>query len=156
MEGKKLRRSRHDRIIAGVCGGIGEYFDIDPVLVRLIWVLLGLMGGGGIAAYIVAALIIPEEPRGEEVPLVEVPAGDRAATAHDAEASPQGPGETSGTSRPHTREYHHHDREATWLGLTLVGLGAIFLLRDFVPHIPWWPLAAIAVGLWLVVRGARR
>lgn len=58
---KRLFRSRRDRIIAGVCGGIGEYFEIDPTLIRLVWLLLGLTGTG-IVAYIVAWVIIPEEP----------------------------------------------------------------------------------------------
>ena len=156
MEGRQLRRSRHDRVIAGVCGGIGEYFDIDPVLVRLVWVLFALMGGSGILAYVIATLIIPEERPGEEVPLVEVPPGNEAAPPHDATDTRHSPGPAGETVRPHTREYHHHDREATWLGLSLVGLGAVFLLREFMPHVPWWPLIVIAVGLWLVVRGARR
>lgn len=57
---KRLYRSRKDRIIAGVCGGIGEYFEIDPTLIRLVWLLLGLTGAG-IVAYIVAWIVIPEE-----------------------------------------------------------------------------------------------
>jgi phage shock protein PspC (stress-responsive transcriptional regulator) len=58
---KRLYRSRKDRVIAGVCGGIGDYFEIDPTLIRLIWLLLGLTGTG-ILAYIVAWVMIPEEP----------------------------------------------------------------------------------------------
>jgi len=58
---KRLYRSKKERIIAGVCGGLGEYFGIDPTIVRIIWVLLGLMGGSGIIAYIIAWIIIPEE-----------------------------------------------------------------------------------------------
>lgn len=59
---KKLKRSRSDRVIAGVCGGIGEYFNIDPVVIRIIWVLLSFMPGGpGFLAYLVCALIIPED-----------------------------------------------------------------------------------------------
>lgn len=58
---KRLYRSRKDRVIAGVCGGIGDYFEIDPMLIRLVWLLLG-MTGTGILAYIVAWIIIPEEP----------------------------------------------------------------------------------------------
>lgn len=61
---KPFRRSRDARMIAGVCGGIGEYFDLDPGLVRLGWIVLSLMGGGGILAYILAALIIPARPAG--------------------------------------------------------------------------------------------
>jgi phage shock protein PspC (stress-responsive transcriptional regulator) len=58
---KRLYRSRKDRIIAGVCGGIGEYFEVDPNIIRIIWLLVGLTGTG-IVAYILAWIIIPEEP----------------------------------------------------------------------------------------------
>lgn len=59
---KKLYRSRRDRVFAGVCGGIGEYFDIDSSLVRILWVLLILGPGTGLLAYIICAIIIPESP----------------------------------------------------------------------------------------------
>jgi len=59
---KKMYRSVEDRKIAGVCGGIGEYFDIDPTLVRLLAVALVLAGGSGVLAYILAWIIIPEAP----------------------------------------------------------------------------------------------
>lgn len=55
---KRLYRSRKNKMLAGVCGGIGEYFNIDPTLVRLLTVLSGI----GIVAYIICAIIIPEEP----------------------------------------------------------------------------------------------
>ncbi len=58
----KLYRSSTDKIISGVCGGLGEYFKIDPVIIRLIWVVSVLVGGFGILAYIIAAIIIPLEP----------------------------------------------------------------------------------------------
>lgn len=60
MEGKKLYKSSTDKKIAGVCGGIAEYFNIDSTLVRLGWVLFSLLGGSGLLAYIIAAIIIPE------------------------------------------------------------------------------------------------
>ncbi|MCX7748997.1 MAG: PspC domain-containing protein [Clostridia bacterium] len=56
---RKLYRSDIDKKIAGVCGGFGEYFGIDPTIVRLLWVLFILLGGSGILAYIIAAIIIP-------------------------------------------------------------------------------------------------
>lgn len=58
---KKLRRSARNTMLAGVCGGIGEYFSIDPTLVRLGWVLFSCLGGSGLLAYIVAAIIIPKD-----------------------------------------------------------------------------------------------
>ena len=62
MEGKKLYKSSTDKKIAGVCGGIAEYFNIDPTLVRLGWVVFCALGGSGILAYIIAAIIIPRNP----------------------------------------------------------------------------------------------
>ncbi len=61
MTDKKLYRSKEDRKIAGVCGGIAEYFNIDPTVIRVAWVILCAFGGSGIFAYILAAIIIPEE-----------------------------------------------------------------------------------------------
>ncbi|MCX7694302.1 MAG: PspC domain-containing protein [Caloramator sp.] len=59
---KKLYRSRTERMIAGVCGGIANYFEIDPTLVRLGWVFATFLGGSGILAYIICAIVIPLEP----------------------------------------------------------------------------------------------
>lgn len=58
---KRLFRSKTNRQLVGVCGGIAEYFNIDPVVVRLAWVLFTLAGGAGIIGYIIAALIVPED-----------------------------------------------------------------------------------------------
>jgi phage shock protein C len=57
---KKLYRSKKDHMIAGVCGGIAEYFDIDPTLVRLLTVLFVLLGGAGVAVYVIAWIVIPK------------------------------------------------------------------------------------------------
>ncbi len=59
---KKLFRSRTNKQIAGVCGGLGEYFDIDPTIIRLVWVVAVFCAGGGLVAYLLAMIIIPQEP----------------------------------------------------------------------------------------------
>ena len=59
---KKLYKSTRDRKLAGVCGGIAEYFNLDPTLVRLGWVVLTMIGGSGILAYVICALIVPDDP----------------------------------------------------------------------------------------------
>ena len=59
---KKLYRSQRERMIAGVCGGIAEYMDLDPTLVRIIFVLITLLGGSGILLYIILLIVIPENP----------------------------------------------------------------------------------------------
>ena len=59
---RRLYKSNTNKMLDGVCGGSAEYFDIDPTLVRLAWVLFCALGGSGILAYIVAAIIIPRSP----------------------------------------------------------------------------------------------
>ena len=58
---KKLYRSTHNKMVAGVCSGLAEYINIDPTIIRVIWALVGLTGTG-LLAYLVCALIIPEKP----------------------------------------------------------------------------------------------
>ncbi len=61
MTYKKLTRSRTDRKIAGVCGGLGEYFNVDPTVIRLLFLLLLLFAGGGGLLYIILWIIVPQE-----------------------------------------------------------------------------------------------
>lgn len=62
MEPKRLYRSASDRMLLGVCGGIGEYLNVDSTIIRLLWAILVFCGGIGILAYLVAAVIIPGQP----------------------------------------------------------------------------------------------
>ncbi len=100
---KRLYRSTQDRMFAGVCGGIAEYLDVDPTLVRLVFVALAFMGGPGAIVYIVLILVVPENPSprwkrkrdefdgGESLPAVyssiPVPPDDES---HSEEDSPPG------------------------------------------------------------------
>lgn len=61
METKRLYRSRKERMMCGVCGGVAEYFNIDPTIVRLLFLLFVFGAGSGILAYIIAAIVIPDE-----------------------------------------------------------------------------------------------
>ena len=66
---KRLYRSRTSRQLGGVCGGLGEYFNIDPTLIRLAFAILMLWGGAALPLYILMWVIIPEAPSDEDVPL---------------------------------------------------------------------------------------
>lgn len=131
-----LYRSRDDRVLAGVCGGLGEYFKIDTVLVRIAFVLLVFAGGLGILAYVLGWIFIAEEPAFAEGGQPES-AFDRAADALDDDRR-------SG---------------AVVLGLVFVGLGILFLLDiawpDFLSWRYAWPIALIAVGAVIVLRARR-
>ncbi len=74
---KRLYRSRDQRVIAGVCGGMAKYFNIDTVIMRVIWLLLLLTAGGGLIAYLVCWFIIPNEPL---IPSADKPQADDATS----------------------------------------------------------------------------
>jgi phage shock protein C len=61
---RRLYRSRSNRMLAGVCGGLAQYFNIDPTLVRVLFVVLAVLGGSGLLIYLVLWIVVPEEPQG--------------------------------------------------------------------------------------------
>lgn len=131
---KRLYRSRKDSTIGGVCGGVGDYFGIDPTFVRIITVLLFFADGIGFLAYIIAWIIIPQEP-------LEV------QTAENAEEDKQ----------PEKVEYTSWNRYIP--GAILICLGVFFVVRE---HYWWWnmerfwPLLLVVVGLFLVFRSGKK
>lgn len=61
MENKKLYRSKTNKMISGICGGVADYLSIDPTIVRVLWIIFTLLGGCGLLAYIICLLVIPVE-----------------------------------------------------------------------------------------------
>jgi phage shock protein C len=59
---KRLQRSRTERMIGGVCGGLAKYFNVDPTIIRVIWVAITLLGGAGVIAYLILWVVMPLEP----------------------------------------------------------------------------------------------
>ena len=144
---ERLYRSRDDRMLFGVAGGMARYFNVDPAIVRLVWVLLFLAAGAGILLYIVAGIVIPEEPAGYA-------AGATAAGAAGAGQPPadRPPGQAQVTGRD-------NGGGAILLGVVLVLVGGWFLLQRFLPQVDpalVWPGILIVVGLVLVVGALRR
>jgi len=141
---RRLYKSSRDKVLAGVCGGIGEYFDVDPVIIRILWVVSALFGGVGVLAYIIAAIIIPEEGMDADK---RAEYGDRAGRARAGGAGAgTGTGKTSGMSSKES---------SRTIGAVLIALGAFFLLREFMPWISGGLLASalfIAIGILILVR----
>jgi phage shock protein C len=73
---QRLVRPRADRKIAGVCAGFAEYFDIDVIVIRLVWVVVAFLGGTGFLAYVIAWIVIPEEPL-----MLSAPAGHQVPSS---------------------------------------------------------------------------
>jgi phage shock protein C len=61
---RKLYRSRTDRKLAGVCGGLAEYFNLDPTLIRVLFIVLAVLGGSGIIIYLAMWILVPNQPQG--------------------------------------------------------------------------------------------
>ena len=59
---KRLTRSRAEKMIGGGCGGLGEYFGVDPTIIRVLWVVITLLGGAGVIAYLILWIVMPLEP----------------------------------------------------------------------------------------------
>lgn len=136
---KKLYRSKKDSMIAGVCGGIAEYFEIDSILVRLLAILIVLLGGVGIIAYIIAWIIIPQNPEQETDK-------DREYNQEDYAGMEQG------TTKPDNNSH-------IWGGLILIFLGLFFLVRSFFPRfvlINFWPIILVIVGIVLIIQSLSR
>ena len=75
MQPKRLYRSRNNRMFAGVCAGVGQYFDMDPTLVRLLFVLGVFLGfGGAVPVYLIMMFVVPEEPLGNPEAILSTPA----------------------------------------------------------------------------------
>ena len=120
---KKLYRSNRDKMVAGVCGGVAEYFDVDSSLIRLLWVLLIIFGGSGLLLYIIGWVIIPER---EDLDEPHIEGGDLI---------PQDP------------------KTNTFFGVLLIGLGALLLFDHFFPWrslARYWPVVLIIVGVIMI------
>ncbi|GAB4290128.1 MAG: PspC domain-containing protein [Ignavibacteriaceae bacterium] len=150
---KKLYRSRKDKMIAGIAGGLAEYFDIDSSLVRVIFVVTLFMGGGGLLAYIILWIVIPEEPL-----IFEMPSPDEQKTGSD-ENQPAGSPDIQNPQK-NFADTHREQKEKrnTFAGLLLIFLGMLFLAENFIPHFDFgdfWPLILIAIGAGLLINAKK-
>ncbi len=139
----KLYRSQENKILGGICGGLGEYLGIDPTLVRIFFVIFSLASGSGVLVYLLLWIIIPS-------------AGETSGTE-----------EFSSRTRQMGRELGEALRNPNpgamrWIGAGLVAAGLIFLLQNF--NFPWlrwlnqdilWPLLLIAGGIALLLRAVK-
>jgi len=157
----RLYRSRSDRVIWGVCGGLAKYFDMDPAIVRVIAVLAVFVSGLGILAYIILALVLPleeskaTEPKDtikENVEEMKETAEELGREIRDTLAGEKGESEEITRIRRGRRSA---------LGIILILVGAIFLLGslDIFSWFRWstlWPLVLVAIGVLVIVSVRRR
>lgn len=139
---KKLYRNRTDRVLGGVCTGLAEHFNVDPVLVRVIFIAAAVGGGFGVLAYIIFWIVTPEAP----YPTYEEAANSEKWTETNTE-NPINPTNMSTNSK----------QGSLIAGSVLILLGALFLADEFLPDFDfgrYWPLILIFIGIGLLL-GAR-
>lgn len=133
MQQARLMRSETDRMIAGVCGGLAEYLNLDPVLVRLAFVVLGLASGVGLVLYVLLWIVMPTSSRGQPaIRLMDESVDDPSALK--SRLSP-----------------------AATVGIIMIFVGAFFLLNQagLVNGI-FWPIVLIGAGLFFLLRRGRQ
>ncbi|MCT4508640.1 MAG: PspC domain-containing protein [Tepidibacter sp.] len=126
---KKLYKSLDDRVLAGVCGGLAKYFDIDSTIVRVLWILGFFAGGLGIVAYIICAVIIPQESFSEY----------------------------NKNKSKSIYEYNKetHSKNKVLLGIILISIGVFSLIDEYLYWIDierLWPIIFIIIGIYIIVK----
>ena len=138
---KRLYRSRTDSMIAGVCGGLADYFNIDTVLMRIAAVVITIVApGAGIVAYLVFWIVVPQKPIEESI-----------AGAEDAEQD----------TTDEDEKVTERKNGIVFIGSGLIVLGALILLNNFIPIVFFsigklWPIALVIIGILVMKKGAEK
>lgn len=138
---RRLTRCRHDKQLAGVASGMAEYFDLDPTIVRILWILSVFFGGFTILLYIILAFVMPLEPAGV--------AGETATVGMDLAAAPS-----------HEHRQRGEGRLGLAVGIVLVVFGSIALVGSVLPSwiagVALGPAFLVALGIALVAMAIHR
>ncbi|MDZ7742006.1 MAG: PspC domain-containing protein [Bacteroidota bacterium] len=142
-ERRGLYRSRTDSVIGGIAGGIANYLNTDPTIIRILFVLLAIFGGGGVLIYLILWIAVPIEP---------------AYSYHNMDQNTEeggkkntGPG-SSGQAYV-SNNFQKKQDGSLIAGLALIAVGVIFLVDRFVPHIDFedlWPIILLVAGIALI------
>lgn len=158
---RRIFRNRDDRVIAGVCGGLAKYFDIDPIIVRILAVLSIFVSGLGLLAYAIFWIVVPLEESGPAEPgdTIKANVEDMKETANelgrDIRATLAG-GDSDSKETDRLRS-----RRLNWLGIAVLVFGVVLLLGNF--NVFWWfnwgilwPIPVIAIGILLIIVARRK
>ena len=153
-ETKKLYRSKEDRVIAGVCGGLGDYFKVDPIFVRLIFIFLALLDGLGVLFYIIFIFVIPKQGEGaidmkQTKEKIEEFGKEVAGHAKDV----------AGKIEKDSKGWMKDKRRVVGVMILLVGLFALLNKVLLVSWFRWdifWRVALIIVGVYIIIKSTKK
>jgi len=156
---KRIYRSRQNRIILGICGGIGQYFKIDPTLIRILFVLFVFAGGSAILLYIILAFIMPLTPQGQGIlikePKIKELVSELKQSVCNLALETNKKKMMVSQQNKETTELLIEERKI--IGISLIIFGLINILNEFFPsqRFFWrliWPVTIILIGFFLIQR----
>jgi len=146
---KKLYRSRRARVFGGVAGGLGDYFSLDPILVRIIFVIITFATGVGILLYIILWIVIPEEP-------FEI------AYKINTETAGTGTAENTSSNLPPFEQFQtqpQRSKGSIIAGVILIGIGLVFFADRFIPTFRFgdiFPIVLVLIGVALIWNSVKK
>jgi phage shock protein C len=151
---KKLYRSTTDKMLGGVAGGLAEYFGIDSTLVRVLFIVIVFLGGGGIIAYIILWIVVPQKPyelpkNNFTQPPSEGSGGSNYATDQNRSDSFSVANGGIAGSMPQT------NNNQIWIAIVLIVIGGLLLLDNIFPGFDFdhfWPVILIGIGIGLLLK----
>ncbi|MBN2488624.1 MAG: PspC domain-containing protein [Methanosarcinaceae archaeon] len=162
----RLTKSKDDRVIDGVCGGLAEYFEIDSVIVRLAFFIFTFINGFGILLYIILMIIMPKPDSNEQTQPSKIIEENVQRMGEQVKDIIENIGEQMDESAgekitgPDQKMKKSHER-SKWFGALLILLGIFFLLDEL--NLFWWfnedlflPLLLILIGIWMLIKRGDR
>lgn len=141
MQPRQLYRSRTNSVIGGVAGGLAEYFNLDPLVVRILFVVLAIVGGGGVILYVALWIFVPENPD---------PGFQTFNTKNMENETKFDQKYEQGNKEPWRDPVRNKNNGNLIGGLILITLGVLFLLDRFMPRVDFgdlWPVILIVAGI---------
>jgi len=151
---KKLYRSTTDKMLGGVAGGLADYFDIDSTLVRVLFIVIVFLGGGGIIAYIILWIVVPKKPY--EIPknsYNQSPPEDESRSSFSSSENRSDSFNVSNGSL--AGSVAHSNGKQMWIAIVLIVIGGLLLLDNLFPRFDfdhYWPVILIAIGVGLLLK----
>ena len=151
---KKLYRSTTDKMLGGVAGGLAKYFDIDSTLVRVLFIVVVFLGGGGIIAYIILWIVVPQKP-------YEIPKSfqEKSTTEESGKSEFYQPTSEEGTFTMNNSgvasSVTQTNNKQIWIAIILIVIGGLLLLDNLLPRFNfdhYWPVILIGIGIGLLLK----